>query len=210
MIGLSSIECSNPAERDEKGQLPYGKDLKVTEDNKKKVSDERQLHSGGRSFSPGGLRGSCDGQQGTQDTGKSGGSFTAQGKTKDQEQGATSPLKQQIGKGKTVADVKENVKTGNELTPVKARRQGTKRKQSKVLSLVAEITDQISEGAEIHDAMAIIVADPTLRTERSKNAEENEFILGAEEGDLTKKMKRSMSQSFKVSAEAAAQPRREP
>lgn len=110
LIGHSSIECPNPTERDDKGQLPYGKDLRVTEDNKKKAFDERQLHSGGRSFNSGGLRGSCDGQQVTQDTEKSGGSSTAQGKTKDQEQGATSPLKENLEKGKMLVAEKEIVK----------------------------------------------------------------------------------------------------
>lgn len=94
LIGHSSIECPNPAERDENGHLPYGKDLRVADDIKKKGSDERQLQSGERSINSGGLRGSCEGQQSTQDTKKTGGSSTADGKaTKEQEQGGTSPLR---------------------------------------------------------------------------------------------------------------------
>lgn len=89
-------------------------------------------------------------------------------------------------------------------------RQGIKRKQSKVPNRAAETTGEIPEGTEIHDAMAIIVADPVFQTARPNNAEGNDFILGAEEGDLTKKLKRSGSQNFKLSAEAARQPRREP
>ena len=40
IIGHSSIECPTPAVRDADGLLPYGKDLRVSDDRKKKNSDE--------------------------------------------------------------------------------------------------------------------------------------------------------------------------
>src|SRR5438105_3461897 len=36
ILGHSSIECLNSVERDDKGMLPYGKDLRVSDDNKLK------------------------------------------------------------------------------------------------------------------------------------------------------------------------------
>lgn len=44
IVDHSSIECPTPAERDANGLLPYGKDLRASDDRKKRVSGE-QGHS---------------------------------------------------------------------------------------------------------------------------------------------------------------------
>lgn len=42
IIGHSSVECRTPAERDGKGLLPYGEDLWVSDEKRKKIMEERQ------------------------------------------------------------------------------------------------------------------------------------------------------------------------
>jgi hypothetical protein len=45
IIGHSSMECPTPAERDVNGLLPYGIDLRVLDDRKKKVPDEVKVYN---------------------------------------------------------------------------------------------------------------------------------------------------------------------
>lgn len=60
LIGHSSVVCPTPAERDDKGLLPYGRDLRAIDENKqRRSSDGKQNNSAGGSFNPGGQGGSC-------------------------------------------------------------------------------------------------------------------------------------------------------
>lgn len=45
IIRHSSIECPSPAARDDKGLLPYGENLRVPDDKKKKQIDDKQGHA---------------------------------------------------------------------------------------------------------------------------------------------------------------------
>jgi len=179
LIGHSSIVCPTPAERDEKGLLPYGKDLRASEESKlRRVVGERQSTSTGGSISSGGQRDSCEGNQ-AYSVGQRGsceGNQAAKGPhnqvnpmgssglgerhTVRLENEATPPMKRQVRSG----DKKMIGKDGDvskELILYRPKNQGVKRKQARVPPF--QINTIVCDEQEVkHDAMALVIANPQL------------------------------------------------
>ncbi|KAL6595040.1 hypothetical protein ACP70R_048143 [Stipagrostis hirtigluma subsp. patula] len=212
IIGHSSIECPTPADRDEKGLLPYGTDLRVSEDDKqKKGTGERQSQSVGRSFSSGGQRGSGDErheQLSTESRGKTGGSSTMDGKNKESQE-ATSPLRRRGRRNKQKVEDIDTKDGKKELFPILPKGQGTKRKQVRNSHVRADSAFPNMMEGDSQDAMALIIAPPTTTSHSMKMTPDAEFVLEENGNEMAKKMKTQISTSDKEAA-AVAQPRQEP
>lgn len=211
IIGHSSIECLMPAERDENGILPYGKDLRVIDNNRqKKNPEERQARSVGRSFNSDNHRvSSNDKQNGSDSRGHSGGSLTATVQDRDKfakENEALSPLNQQGQKGKMkILEIGEdNVR--KELFPTPSRNQGTKHKQVSPSETCTTSCDKDLR-MDATDAMAIIVSGALEQFNPTWQCLEMETGLHGEEDEMAKKMRTTNNQLEDRSAEVARRPR---
>ncbi|KAL6660850.1 hypothetical protein ACP70R_000234 [Stipagrostis hirtigluma subsp. patula] len=210
LIGHSSSECPNPAERDEKGFLLYGKDLRVSEDHRqKKGGEEKGAVYVGRSGNSGGSNKGRQDQFGTSSQDKTGGSSNAGYMSNSkQESEAVSPLKKQSRRGKKKMPDDELKSAGKELFPVKPKGQGIKRK-TKNSVVGTEKLDMGGQDPGSQDAMALVISEPHVKqAERAKELE-TMYVPGEQVGEAMKKMKNAESQDFTRSAAAAEQPRRE-
>ncbi|KAL6659989.1 hypothetical protein ACP70R_002111 [Stipagrostis hirtigluma subsp. patula] len=145
IIGHSSIECSTPGERDANGVLPYGVDLRATDDKKKKGSDDTQgqsSSSAGRSSNFASHRDPSFGNNGgnlSDFKGQNENEWSQRKKNSNIEDGteATSPMKARTKKGHgqpTKNGNKEKDKSKKKLFPTQtpsSSNQGRKRKQLK-------------------------------------------------------------------------------
>jgi len=213
IIGHSSLECPNPADRDEKGLLPYGRDLRAVDENKyKKGLENRQSNnSSGRSTSSRG-HGSGErhqGQQSSDNQAKTGRSATVMDQEKEGfEEETLSLLKRQSQKEEEI--VENGTKTGSKdlvLSPIKGH--GTKRKQARNDCYVSNGSEQILRAESSNDAMALIVRNTSMHFNPGREMMDKEIVLDEGDDEMVKKMKKT-SDTHTRSAEAAWQPRREP
>lgn len=206
IIGHSSLECPTPADRDENGLLPYGKDLCAPDDNrKKKWAEEKQSESIGRSFNSAERHGSfngCTPPESNDSRGKVGVSTTEGGSHnvgKDDE--AISPLKQQR-KSRKKTEGEKMSKSGKELFPTGNMTHGKKRKQTKNPCSSSENNNELRKDSCSQDVMALAVANVTSQP---LHQPDEEVVL--EEHEEEKKIRK---EAPAISAVAGNQLRREP
>lgn len=200
IIGHSSLECRTPAERDENGKLPYSEELRVSEDNKKKGSEDLQNHllnsvrkngSAVRGHDSGTSYGGLPNSQG-----KGFSCYQQQGQEPNNEKDVR---KAQHKTTKTTStsekeDGKEIVQDTKHMIP----NEGKKRKQ--VLNY-----DNADEGDCMDMAIVVYTADAS----RSGQDNGDEHIY-EEETEMVKKQKMDQNTILTSSAAAGSQPRREP
>jgi len=114
-------------------------------------------------------------------------------------------LKRQTWNGK-----KEVKGVGKELSINFSSGQGTKRKQARTPQPHSGKEDQILMAESGHNAMALIVASPSVQFTTAKGCLDLDIVLDGEDDEMAKKMRIASSSDAVGSAEAAGQPRREP
>jgi hypothetical protein len=213
LIGHSSVICPTPAERDEQGLLPYGKDLRVADDTKqKKGFDEKHYNSVVNNINLGRQRGSCEDILNAKRSGNKGnmsGVSGSEGRDLERQNEEISPLEKQDRKGKKSIYDKEVENVSKEIFPISLSNQGVKRKQPRTPRARPNFLNQGGHEDNIQDEMALIVSDPHP-TQIKMQQDMEDFDPEEKLEEMCRRMKKSKTPTKEISAEAARQPRQEP